>query len=87
MNNTASPKLPPIVNETPTCKTCRFHRRDEIIGQPGQCAWAPPPALARLYAMLAAEPGTRIDYAQIFGEMPDALARGVCSEWSRRIDA
>lgn len=66
-----------------SCRNCRFFRPHAgsalIIGKaPGLCAWQAPPALARLYSMLAAEPAARIDYEDVFEEMPDALRNGAC---------
>lgn len=72
-----------------TCATCRFHRPPAVINlvDPGVCAWPPPPALARLYAMLAQEPEIRIDYANVFEELPSALKSGACGGYEAKPDA
>lgn len=84
------PDIPrtPDLNERPRCSTCYFYRwqAPALIGD-GKCAWVPPPKLAQLYHMLAAEPATQIDYDDIFVEMPNALKRGACSVWQPRQDA
>lgn len=69
--------------DQPSCRNCRFFRPHEgaalIIGKaPGLCAYAPPPIVARLYSMLAAEPNTQIDYEDVFEDLPEALRHGAC---------
>lgn len=82
----SDPARHPEMNEKPRCSTCRFYVPTIIVGK-GHCKWAPPPALARLYSMLAAEPDTRVDYEGIFEQLPEALKRGACSAYTPRQDA
>lgn len=86
--NVSSETPAPSVHAKPRCSTCVFYRwqAPALIGD-GKCAWVPPPALARLYHMLAAEPATRIDYDDIFSDMPNALKHGACSLHEHRQDA
>lgn len=74
-------------DSTPNCKNCALHRPMPIIGHPGRCAWGPPPALQRLYAALAAEPGTQIAYDKMFGDTPDALPKGACGAHKRKVQS
>jgi hypothetical protein len=74
------------MSDTPTkqtCKTCCFHQPNTTIelSNPGRCAWPPPPALARLYHILAQEPLARVDYARVFEDLPHALRSGRCGGW------
>lgn len=71
----------------PRCTSCEQHRPFPIVNHPGRCAWAPPPALARLYAALTAEPNTKIAYDDLFSVMPDALASGACGAFKRKVQA
>lgn len=81
------PRVPDL-NEKPRCATCHFyHWKAPMMIGGGQCKWAPPPALVRLYAMLQQEPATRIDYGSAFEELPDAMKKGACSAYKPKQDA
>ena len=61
-----------------TCRTCRFWKN--ING--GQCHYEPPPVVVAIYRMLAAEPGTHIDWNGIIDGVPEPVpAEHFCSEY------
>lgn len=76
--------------KNPRCSDCKFFKPPPIAiinGDPGRCGYNPPPTVIRLYAMLHADPGTKIDYAEAFREMPEALRTGTCSEYQPKVQS
>lgn len=70
---------------TGRCETCRHFRPGDYIGGPerkGVCDWTPPPFVARLVAMLQAEPATQIDWIKASAAELTTTSHESCGAWS-----